>query len=333
MSQKKSKKTSEFHGVLLVDKPAGMTSHDVVNRVRRIFHTRRVGHTGTLDPSATGLLALLVGEATKISEYIMGLDKTYEGTMKFGVVSDSYDTDSELRPGPGGEIPTDQEALQEMARTFTGEIDQVPPIYSAKKVDGKKLYEYARNGEEIEIKSRRIRVDDYEILSLNDDQCEFAVDCSSGTYIRSLVHDLGQKIGCGAVMSELRRTDVGPFKIEDANQISELKKIEDKEELEETLTPIQQAISQFEVVTLLPEAQPWLKQGHAIPCSMVQLPEGYIPQHEDVVVLCRLDNQAVALATVMPAPPAKPPKTMVPIAPPWFQPMKLFNVDPPESTS
>ncbi|MEO8376731.1 MAG: tRNA pseudouridine(55) synthase TruB, partial [Candidatus Sumerlaeota bacterium] len=213
---------SEYHGVLLVDKPAGITSHDVVDRVRKVFGTRRVGHAGTLDPGATGLLVMLLGEATKISEYLIGCDKSYEGTMQLGVVSDTYDAEGEIKPGAGKTLPRKMDDLQEFASDLTGDIDQVPPAYSAKKVAGKKLYEYARQGNVPEIESREITVSDFEILTYEGDKAEFGVDCSSGTYVRSLVHSLGEAAGCGAILIELRRTDVGPFGIEDAHTLENL---------------------------------------------------------------------------------------------------------------
>lgn len=325
-SKKNTKRTSEYHGVLLVDKPAGITSHDVVDRVRKIFSTRRVGHTGTLDPQATGLLVLLLGEATKISEYLMGLDKTYEGTMKLGIVSDSYDMDGEISDGPGGPLPTSIEELQDLALELTGDIDQVPPAYSAKKVGGKKLYEYARKGKSPKVAPRPVRVDDFELLTFQDGQAEFGIDCSSGTYVRSLVHDLGQKAGCGAVLSELRRTDVGPFGIEDSLTLEDLQALETKSDREKAVIPIGRALAHFPMFYLLPGAETWIRRGQAIPHSMVHHEDELRPTRGALVLLCRLDTTAVAIARVDPAPLSPPPKAMLGAVPPWYQPIKQFEL-------
>lgn len=328
---KPSRRVSEFHGILLVDKPAGITSHDVVDRIRRIFATRRVGHTGTLDPQATGLLVLLLGEATKISEFLIGHDKSYEGSIRFGVVSDTYDAEGKIVPGPGGPIPTDLDALQEAISELTGEIDQTPPVFSAKKVAGKKLYEYARQGMEVpEIKARRISVTDFEILTLENGEGEFGVDCSSGTYVRSLVHDLGQKLGCGAILTELNRTDVGPFHLEDAWLLENLEKLGTKAKLREALIPIRTALhSQMPTLFLAPGAEQWLRNGQAISHNMVHSEDDQRPSRGTRVLLSRLNGEAVAIARVDPAPASPPPKAMGAGGSPWYQPLKQFEIATP----
>ncbi len=328
---KKSKRSSEFHGILLVDKPAGMTSHDVVDRVRRIYATRRVGHCGTLDPQATGLLVLLLGEATRISEHLMGMDKSYEGTMRLGFTSDTYDAEGEVIPAPEGwDCPT-LEALQEAATSFTGEIEQLPPPYSAKKVAGKKLYEYARKGEIPEIEPREVRVDDFEILELTgENHAVFGVDCSTGTYVRSLVHDLGQKFGCGAILTELRRTDFGPFRIEDAHTLQDLEGRTTKASLAEVVIPIRRAVPQFPPAYLLPTAEAWVRRGQAIPHNLVQMADDAIPPRGSMVLLCRLNGLEVAVARVDPAPLSPPPKALRPAMAPWYQPVKQFSIEPPD---
>lgn len=326
MDQKKARKSSNFHGVLLVDKPAGITSHDVVDRVRKIFGTRRVGHAGTLDPGATGLLVLLLGEATKISEYLMSCDKSYEGTLRFGYVSDTYDKDGEVVPGPGGPIPTSIEEIQEFASEFIGTIDQVPPAYSAKKIAGKKLYEYAREGNVPEVEPRSITVHDFEILTCSGDLVEFGVDCSSGTYVRTLVHDMGQDIGCGAVLVELRRTDVGPFGIEDARTLETLEGIEEEAELAATLVPIRRALPQMMTMYLLPTAEQWIRRGQCIPHSLVQADDDRRPSRGSRVVLCRINGESVAIARVDPAPISPPPRALMNAVAPWYQPIKQFEV-------
>ncbi len=202
-------------GILLVDKPAGMTSHDVVDRIRRAARMKRVGHTGTLDPAATGLLILCLGPATRLSEHFTGLEKTYEGTMRLGIETASYDLDGEVvaeKPVPELDIA----AIQHQCTPFTGQIQQIPPMVSAVKVDGERLYKLARKGETVERPARSVLVRAYDVLSYDAPDARVRVTCSSGTYVRSLCHDVGQAIGCGAALASLRRLAVGRHRVEDA---------------------------------------------------------------------------------------------------------------------
>ncbi|MCC5875272.1 MAG: tRNA pseudouridine(55) synthase TruB, partial [Candidatus Sumerlaeia bacterium] len=292
----------------------------------KIYNTRSVGHTGTLDPQATGLLIILLGEATKISEYLVGCDKSYEGTMRLGVVSDTYDIDGKIEPGPGEPIPPTIEALQEAANAFKGETQQIPPPFSAKKIMGKKLYQYAREGKvPEEIPPRTIRVDEIEIINFKDGVSEFGVDCASGTYIRSIVHDLGQNIGCGAILTELRRTDVGRFCIEDAHLLENLQDMTD-EERQAALLPIAQAVP-LPVFHLAPGAETWLRRGQTIPHSLVHSAgDETVPSTGSLVSLCRLNGEIIAIARVDPAPSSPPPKSMTSTSPPWYHPMKQFLI-------
>ncbi|MGV3757189.1 MAG: tRNA pseudouridine(55) synthase TruB [Verrucomicrobiota bacterium] len=208
-------------GALLVDKPAGMTSHDVVDEVRRYFNIKKVGHCGTLDPNATGLLILVLGKATKLSERLMSDDKVYEGTAKFGETTDSYDIDGELvssLPVP----PLTVDILNQEAETFIGDILQTPPMASAIKVNGVPLYKLAHKGLEVERKSRLIHIYTYRFTSYQEPLGTFKVACTKGTYVRSLVHDLGQKLGCGAHLTALRRTVSGKFDVADALHLDKL---------------------------------------------------------------------------------------------------------------
>lgn len=332
--KKKTRKPAEkaiegpgYDGILLVDKPAGITSHDVVARIRQIYQTRSVGHTGTLDPQATGLLVLLLGEATKISEYLIRCDKSYEGTMRFGEVSDTYDTDGDVKPGPGGPLPQAVEEIQEAAGEFTGDIEQVPPPFSAKKVKGKKLYQYAREGKtpDTPVEPRPIRVDEFEILNYHNGISEFGVDCGPGTYIRSLVHDLGQAIGCGAVLTELRRTDVGDFGIEQAHLLEYLKEMP-PEELRKTLLPIRAAVP-LPVLYLAPGAEVWIRRGQTIPSSLLHSQDdSFSPKVGGQVCLARPNGEVVAIARIDAAPASPPPKALTSTTPPWFHPVKQFLI-------
>jgi tRNA pseudouridine55 synthase len=201
-------------GFLIVDKPQDCTSFDVVAKVRRALGIKRVGHLGTLDPLATGVLVVAVGEGTKLIQYLMGANKVYEGEMEFGKVSDTYDRQGSVIE-TGGVIP-DLESILEKRDAFVGDIQQIPPAFSALKIGGKRAYELARKGKEVNLPPRPATVSAYEIESFESPKATFRIACGSGTYIRSLVHDLGQVLGCGAIMTELRRTQVGEFKIEEA---------------------------------------------------------------------------------------------------------------------
>ena len=202
-------------GALLIDKPAGPTSHDVVNELRRRFQIKKVGHAGTLDPNATGLLIILLGRGTKLSEKLMSSDKVYEGTVKFGEETDSYDVDGELVASLPV-MPMTLEELNEAADSFVGDIMQEPPMVSAVKQGGVPLYKLARKGIEVERKARLIHVYTYRFSKYEEPIGWFKVACTKGTYVRSLAHDLGQKLGCGAHLQTLRRTTSGRFEVNDA---------------------------------------------------------------------------------------------------------------------
>ena len=208
-------------GAVLVDKPVGPTSHDVVDRIRRRFGIKKVGHAGTLDPNASGLLIILLGRGTKLSEKLMADDKVYAGTIKFGEVTDSYDADGKLvssLPVPSLTL----EQLNEAASAFVGDQLQTPPMVSAVKVEGVPLYKLARKGVEVERKPRLIHVYNFTFSRYEEPLAEFRIACTKGTYVRSIAHDLGQKIGCGAHLATLRRAVSGRFDVVDAVPLSQL---------------------------------------------------------------------------------------------------------------
>src|SRR5687767_15827077 len=193
-----------FDGALLIDKPSGPTSHDVVDAIRRKFRIKKVGHCGTLDPAATGLLIIVLGKATKLSEKLMSDDKVYEGTMKFGESTDSYDADGELIASlPVPPLTLDQ--LNTSAAEFVGDLMQKPPMVSAVKKGGVPLYKLARKGIEVERKPKLIHIYDFSFSSYSEPTGEFRVACTKGTYVRTIANDLGEKLGCGAHLSSLRR--------------------------------------------------------------------------------------------------------------------------------
>lgn len=207
-----------YEGVLLIDKPDGMTSHDVVDRIRHKLKMKRVGHAGTLDPNATGLLIILVGKATKLSQLLMGLDKTYEGIITFGVKTTTQDAEGEIvEEHPVPELSEEQ--VKEAMKEFVGDQYQMPPMYSAKKIDGVPLYKLARKGKTVERESRFIHVSSFKLDSWKSPDLEFSLSCSKGTYVRTIANDLGEKLGCGGYLKELRRTDIERFHIEDSIEL------------------------------------------------------------------------------------------------------------------
>lgn len=211
-----------FDGILLVDKPAGFTSHDVVAKVRRHFNLKKVGHGGTLDPSATGLLVLLLGKATRFSSFFLSSDKTYEGVMRLGVVTDSYDADGKVTGGSDPAGITDSQVEAEMAK-FKGDRFQTPPMISAVKVNGVPLHKRARRGEEdVERKPRFIHVYEFRLTGFHHPEAAFVLRCTKGTYVRSLCHDIGQTLGCGAILASLRRTQSGSSSVSDAIPLDRL---------------------------------------------------------------------------------------------------------------
>jgi tRNA pseudouridine55 synthase len=213
------------NGLLVIDKSGGMTSHDVVNRLRKITGERSIGHLGTLDPMATGVLPLLMGKYTRLAQYFSAAEKCYRGNIRFGFTTDTYDAEG----GPAGpdrwpEVAQEVtvERVRAAALRFQGEMQQMPPQFSAKKVDGQPAYKMARQGKPVELKPATIHIDAFEILALEGAEASFTIDISSGGYVRSVAHELGQDLGCGAHLSSLRRTRAGVFTLEDAHTLEEL---------------------------------------------------------------------------------------------------------------
>jgi tRNA pseudouridine55 synthase len=215
---------SALDGAILVDKPAGPTSHDVVDAIRRQFGIKKVGHCGTLDPNATGLLIIVLGRGTKLSERLMGDDKIYEGTIKFGEATDSYDCDGEITASLLVPLLT-LEQLNEEAAKFIGDQMQMPPMVSAIKKNGVPLYKLARKGIEVEREARLVHIYNFRFTEYAEPLGKFRVACTKGTYIRSIAHDLGQKLGCGAHLTTLRRSASGKFDVADALPLDTILKL------------------------------------------------------------------------------------------------------------
>ena len=204
-------------GILIINKPKNYTSHDIVNIVRKKLNIKKIGHTGTLDPNATGVLPILIGQATKTSKYLLEHDKTYVATLKLGKKTDTADSEGKIIEEDLNLKEFGEEKIEEILKTFLGEQQQIPPIYSSIKVNGKKLYEYARNGQEVEIKPRDIEIYNIFLKEYNKkDEIIFEVECSKGTYIRTLCEDIAKKIGTIGYMKELQRIKVNGFEIKNA---------------------------------------------------------------------------------------------------------------------
>jgi len=227
---------SPLDGAILIDKPAGPTSHDVVDAIRRKFGIKKVGHCGTLDPNATGLLIIVLGRGTKLSEKLMSDDKVYEGVVKFGEATDSYDADGEIietRPVP----PLTFDQLNKAAATFVGDLMQTPPMVSAIKKEGVPLYKLARKGIEIAREPRLVHIYNFHFAGYREPMGQFRLACTKGTYVRSIAHELGQKIGCGAHLAVLRRIAAGRFDVAGATPLAEVLKLTPVE-LEKKVIPL-----------------------------------------------------------------------------------------------
>jgi tRNA pseudouridine55 synthase len=210
-----------MNGVLIIDKPAGLTSHDVVNRMRRILHQRSVGHLGTLDPMATGLLPLVTGNFTRLAQFYTGAEKTYEGSIRFGFATDTYDAEGEPT-APAIEARLNREEVESLSTTFRGIIEQTPPPFSAKKIHGVPAYKLARKHKEVVLNPVQVEIKEFEILSVETNRIRFRARVSSGTYLRSVAHDMGRKVGCGAHLETLRRTTFAEFSVADAHTLDQL---------------------------------------------------------------------------------------------------------------
>lgn len=217
---KSKKDMNDINGIIVINKERGYTSHDVVAKLRKILNTRKIGHTGTLDPEATGVLPICIGKATKICDMILNSQKEYIAGIKFGITTDTQDIFGNIVSQKEPDASIDK--IKEVIMSFEGEIEQVPPMYSAIKVDGKKLYEYARNGVEIERKSRKVKIEKIQILEVSKETALIKVSCSKGTYIRTLCDDIGKKLGFGACMESLVRSKSSIFDIEKSVKIDEI---------------------------------------------------------------------------------------------------------------
>jgi len=279
-------------GVLVVDKPIGLTSHDVVQIIRRGSGIRRAGHTGTLDPRASGVLVVLVGPAVRLSEYVSASNKRYQATIRLGSSTDTYDADGTATSPTVSVDNISEEQFDEVLQRFVGTIEQVPPPYSAVKVKGRKAYEMARQGEEVDLEPRTIEVYSLEILEWAPPEVVVDVYCSSGTYVRSLAHDLGNTLGCGAHLIGLRRTKSGRFTLRDAVPLRRLQEAFTAGEWYRFLIPAAEALADWPMVELDADQVELVRHGHRVPAEPGS--KGWargVSEQGDLVALLEIDPE------------------------------------------
>jgi tRNA pseudouridine55 synthase len=254
-------------GILVVDKPVGMTSHDVVQIVRNGTGIRRAGHTGTLDPRASGVLVILIGPAVRLSEYVSAADKRYQAIVKLGSSTDTYDSEGKFTQQSDEPVAVTEEQFEIALSGFIGEIEQTPPAYSAVKVKGRRAYDMARKGEEVKLEPRKIQVFNLEVLEWAPPEVVIDAHCSSGTYIRSLANDVGDALGCGAYLVGLRRTKSGRFSLREAVPLHELKEAFSAGKWYQYLIPAAEALGDWVSLELSPEQVDEVRHGHRIPAA------------------------------------------------------------------
>jgi tRNA pseudouridine55 synthase len=252
-----------MNGVLILDKPAGLTSHDVVNRVRRIIEQRSVGHLGTLDPLATGVLPLVFGSLTRLAQFYSSSQKTYEGTIRFGFATDTYDAEGEPLGAPR-DVPTSIEQVREMAQRFRGSIEQTPPPFSAKKIHGVPAYKLARKKKAVTLEAVQVEIPEFEILSFENERAAFRARVTSGTYMRSVAHDLGNALGCGAHLESLRRTSVAEFGIAEAHTFEQVESAWKAGKGEEICIHPRKLMPEMPSVTATDEIAAHIRSGRAV---------------------------------------------------------------------
>lgn len=253
-----------MNGIINIYKEKGFTSHDVVAKMRGILKMKKIGHTGTLDPEAEGVLPVCLGKGTKLVELITDKDKTYEAVLKLGIVTDTQDLTGEVLKV--SEVKVGLPELTAVILSFIGEYDQLPPMYSAIKVNGKKLYELARQGKEIERDTRRVVIHDIRILEYSESEQEVtvSVDCGKGTYIRTLLHDIGKELGCGGTMKSLTRTRVGSFHLKEALKLSEVEELVRNDRISEHILPVEELFRDYRKIIVEKEYDRFLHNGNAL---------------------------------------------------------------------
>ncbi len=257
-----------YNGIINIYKEAGFTSHDVVAKMRGILKQKKIGHTGTLDPQAVGVLPVCLGAGTKLCDMLTDKDKQYESILLLGVTTDTQDTTGKILTQE--KVSATEKEVEEAIASFVGDYDQIPPMYSALKVDGKKLYELARAGKEVERKARPVKIHGIEILDIELPRVRMRVTCSKGTYIRTLCHDIGEKLGCGGTMEGLIRTRVGQFHIEDAITLSQLEQLRDQEKVQEKIMDVDAAFYDLVAVHVKEEHTKLIDNGNAFFLNQIE---------------------------------------------------------------
>ncbi len=279
-----------MNGVLVIDKPAGMTSHDVVSRVRRLLKERSVGHLGTLDPMATGVLPLVIGKLTRLAQFYNDAEKAYEGAIRFGFATDTYDSEGQ----PTGEpqpVKVTLEQLGEVAAQFRGEIEQKPPPFSAKKIQGVPAYKLARKKQEVTLEPVRVEIKEFEILGLDGEVARFRARVSSGTYMRSVAHEMGQQLGVGAHLSALRRTGVGEFTEADCCTLEQVEAAAGEDEPEKLMIHLRRILPAFPSVTADDVNAARIRHGQAVnlpEMSRARLVKVFAGQAELIAIASRV---------------------------------------------
>lgn len=290
-------------GLILVDKPPGCTSHTIVNEIRKLTKNKKAGHYGTLDPMATGLIIIAIGKATKLFPFFSKTDKAYSGKIKLGYSTDTYDAHGQPSSPPKKEFPS-LEYLLKIMKKFEGPIDQIPPPYSAKKYKGKPLYTLARQKKYIELKPSKVYVHSFHLKDYSPPLISFEIKCSSGTYIRSIAHDLGQQLGCGAHLYQLSRTEVGNFHLKDAHSLERIRILAEQGKFDEFLIPLEFLLPQFPKIILSPEGTALAKNGNLIyPEKIIKIltsQEASLNGKEDIYRLFSLEGNLLALARRLP---------------------------------
>jgi len=262
-----------FDGALVIDKPQGKTSHDIVDAVRHLAGFRQIGHLGTLDPLATGVLVLLLGKATRLVQFYSGRRKRYTAGFRFGFATDTYD--SEGRAQGADAAPTlDRAALEKLASDRVGLFQQMPPKFSAKKIHGRPAYELARKNQPVELKPVEVELFEYQLKEIEGSVARFVIECSSGTYVRSLAHEMGQQLGCGAHLTEICRTAVGEFSLEQALQLEDLGEAARNGKLQDCVIKLEHLLPNFPTVTVLPVIERRVRHGSKFNISLSQLQPG-----------------------------------------------------------
>jgi len=262
-----------FDGALVIDKPQGKTSHDIVDAIRHLAGFRQVGHLGTLDPLATGVLVLLLGKATRLVQFYSGRRKRYTAGFRFGFATDTYDSEGQAQ-GPDSAPTLDRAVLEKLASDRIGRFQQMPPVFSAKKIHGRPAYELARKNQPVELKPVEVELFEYRLTEVEGSIARFVIECSSGTYIRSLAHEMGQQLGCGAHLTEICRTAVGEFSLQQTLKLEDLAEAARDGKLKDCVIPLEHLLPNFPSVSVLPVVEHRVRHGSKFNILVSQLKPG-----------------------------------------------------------